>query len=317
MRTVFLGTPAVAVPSLDALVDGGHQVGLVVTQPDRPVGRSRRPSAPPVKERALALGLEVAQPARVRDGALLEAIASCDPDILVVVAYGRLLPLDVLKAAPHGALNVHFSLLPAYRGAAPVQWALARGESVTGVTTMRLVERLDEGDVYLRREVPIEAGEHAPALARRLADVGAALLLETLAGLAGGALRAIPQDHARATFAPPLSREDGEYDPAWEAPALEGRVRGFDPWPGVWARCRGRRIRLAEAVALPGRRAAAPPGEVIGLEGGGLVVACGGGTTASIASLQPEGSKTISARDAVNGRRIGPGDRLERPASAA
>jgi methionyl-tRNA formyltransferase len=311
VRLVFLGTPQAAVSSFHALIDAGHDVPLVVTQPDRPAGRSRRPVAPPVKQAALERGSRVFQPAKVRNRAFREELATASPDLLVVVAYGRILPGPVLRLAARGAVNVHFSLLPAYRGAAPVQWALARGEERTGVTTMMMNERMDEGDILLQREVPIEAGEHAPRLEARLAGVGAELLLETLAGIEAGKVVPRPQRHERATLAPLLSRPDGEIGPGLSASEIEGRVRGFDPWPGVWLRRSGRRLRIVEARALAGAGESEPAGTITELAPEGLIMICGGGTRLLLTRVQPEGRRVLTARDAVNGRQLQPGDRLE------
>jgi methionyl-tRNA formyltransferase len=230
--------------------------------------------------------------------------------VLVVVAYGKILPRAVLDVPTLAPINVHFSLLPRYRGAAPVQWALARGEAVTGVTTMVISEGLDEGDVLLRQEVPIEPGEHAPRLLDRLAEVGGALLLRTLDGLRDGTVRPTPQDAADATLAPMLRNEDGVADFGLDAREIEGRVRGFDPWPGVWTRCRDRRIRIVEAEASSAETTEAPSGRVLQLRGEALAVACGRGTVLCVRAVQPEGRRVQSARDAVNGRRILPGDDL-------
>jgi methionyl-tRNA formyltransferase len=312
VKLVFLGTPRVAVPAFSALVDAGHEIDLVVTQPDRPSGRSRTPAAPPVKEFALELGLEVSQPTKVRNEAFGESIASRKPDLLVVVAYGRILPGKVLRTAPLGAVNVHFSLLPLYRGAAPVQWALARGESITGVTTMLMNERMDEGDILLQREVAIAAAEHAPALQERLAAIGAELLLETLSGLQSGSIEPRPQDHALATMAPIIEKSDGEIDPGLHAREIEGRVRGFDPWPGVWLRRSGKRLRLVEGRALDTTPREEPAGRIAELTAEGLVMVCGEGSSLLLTKVQPEGRRALSARDAVNGRQIQVGDRLEK-----
>lgn len=316
MRVVFLGTPDSAVPSLEALARSGATVPLVVTRPDRPVGRRGTPQPPPVKEAAARLGLPVIQPAKVRkDPAPLERIRSERPDFLAVVAYGKILPASLLDTARRACVNVHFSLLPSYRGAAPVQWALARGETVTGVSTMRMSEGLDEGDVLLQEAVAIEAGERAPSLTRRLAHVGAALLVRTLEGLEAGAISPRPQDHARASFAPLLTREDGCADFSMSAEELEGRVRGFDPWPGVWAAtATGRRVRLVTARAIsPPAGERARPGTVVGVEGDAVVVACGGRSTLAVAVLHPEGRRRMTGREAVNGRHLSTGSRLERP----
>jgi methionyl-tRNA formyltransferase len=309
---VFLGTPQAAVPPLEALLKAGHAVSLVVTRPDRPVGRSGRPVAPPVKLVAERHGIAVLQPVKVRGADFEERVRREAPDLLAVVAYGRILPVGLLRVARHGAVNVHFSLLPRYRGAAPVQWALVRGETVTGVTTMLVAERLDEGDILLQRQVAIEPGEHAPALEGRLAEHGAELLLETLEALGRGALQPRPQDHARATHAPLLSAADGEVDPAWEAREIEGRVRGFDPWPGAWVRSGARRLRLVEAGAMLSRSAgSAEPGRVLGLEDERLLVACGGQSVLGVSRLQVEGRRPVGAREAINGRLVRPDDRFE------
>jgi methionyl-tRNA formyltransferase len=311
VKVAFLGTPACGLPSLEALLAAGHRVTLVVTQPDRPTGRSGVPQAPPVKRLALERGIPVAQPSKVRTPAFVDTLAAESPEILVVVAYGRILPRPVLDLAPRGAINVHFSLLPRYRGAAPVQWALARGEKVTGVTTMQISEELDAGGILLQRAVPIEPGEHAPQLLDRLARLGSALLVETLELLEHGTLGATPQDPSQATCAPALSPSDGEADLTLPAGELEGRIRGFDPWPGVWARRSGRRIRLVDGVALSLAPGAGPPGRVLGLTEAGLVIACGEGSCLGVRRLQAEGRRVIDAKDAMNGRVLVPGDQLE------
>jgi methionyl-tRNA formyltransferase len=212
-----MGTPESAVPSLDAILAARHEIPLVVTQPDRPAGRSGAPRPPPVKVRAEAHGIPVIQPAKVRTPDFRAAVAEAAPDVIAVVAYGRILTRPVRDTARMGAVNLHFSLLPAYRGAAPVQWALARGEHVTGITTFRLDDGLDTGDALAHRKVPIFEGEHAPALLARLAEEGAALLVGTLVGLAAGSIRPVPQDATHATAAPLLRTEDGLWDPVWSA----------------------------------------------------------------------------------------------------
>jgi methionyl-tRNA formyltransferase len=310
VKVVFLGTPGSAVPTLEALLAAGHSVPLVVTQPDRPAGRSGAPRPPAVKSAALAEGIPVTQPERVRPPAFRDSLAIEGPDALVVVAYGRILPQEVLDVAPLGAINVHFSLLPKYRGAAPVQWALANGERITGVTTMLMNARMDEGDVLLRRELCIEPLEHTPSLTLRLANLGAAALVETLARLQRGEIDPLPQDPAEATYARLLAAADGEADPGLTAVEIEGRVRGFDPWPGVWMGCAGKRIRIVEAQAVAGARVEDLPGAVIGLEGDALRVACGGASILAVRRVQPEGRRVMTPREAVNGRHLVPGDRL-------
>jgi methionyl-tRNA formyltransferase len=264
-----------------------------------------------VKRAARELGIEVHQPRRIRGTGFRDWLHARNPDLLVVVAFGRILPRAVLESAPHGAINLHFSLLPAYRGAAPVQWALAHNEPVTGVTTMQLNEGMDEGDLLLQREVAVETDEHAPALQSRLSTAGARLLVETLAALEAGSLVPRPQDVEGVSYAPMLSAADGEVAlEEMSATDIAGRVRGFDPWPGVWVRRAGRRLRLAEAVVLPGRTEAAP-GRVLELVPEGLVIACGDGTQLALRRVQPEGRRLLEVRDAVNGRQIVPGDLLE------
>ena len=284
MKIVFLGTPAMAVPSLESLVRAGHDLVQVVTRADRPLGRS---------------------------ASFVEGLSALAPELLVVVAYGRILPRAVLDVAPHGAINVHFSLLPNYRGAAPVQWALARGEATTGVTTMQIDEGLDEGDVLLRRECAIEPGEHAPSLNRRLSALGAELLVETVERLAAGSLTPEPQEHDAATFAPLLTAADGAVDPgALQASEIAGRIRGFDPWPGVWLERAGKRLRLIDADERSGRDERAEPGTLLELDEGALPLVCAGGTLLFLTEVQPEGRRVMPVADAVNGRQLAPGDRL-------
>ncbi len=313
MRVAFLGTPSAAVPALDALAVAGHDLVAVVTQPDRPSGRHRTPRPPPVKVRAIERGIPVHQPPSAKDGALREILEAAAPDVLAVVAYGKILPPDILRVPTFGGVNVHFSLLPAYRGAAPVQWALARGESRTGVTTMRIEEGLDTGAVYLAREVAIDDGEHAPALQARLAEVGARLLVETLDALGRGAIEPRPQDDSLATLAPILERADGAFAPSWSAAEIEGRVRGFDPWPGVWARRGNGRIRLVDVKALPGARTGESPGRVFAYRDDEFLLACAAGTVLAVGAVQPEGRRVLRSSEARNGRHLAEGDLLEPP----
>lgn len=299
-------------PTLDALIDAGHQVPLVVCQPDRAAGRSRKLQPPPVKQAALRHGLELFQPDKVRCRAFRERLEAENPDLLVVVAYGRILGEPTLHCAPHGAVNVHFSLLPSYRGAAPVQWALARGETVTGVSTMRMSRGLDAGDILLQRDLKIRRSEHTPALMARLAELGAELLLETLTGLNEGSLQARPQDPAAATYAPPLSRQDGFRDPEDSAESIAACVRAFDPWPGVWFRIDGKRVRIRKAEVVETPDSQVLPGTVVKAASDGLVLACGGGSALAVEVLQFEGRKAVTAADAVHGRAVREGDRVVR-----
>ena len=317
MRLAFFGTPESAVPTLEAVVAAGHEVSHVVTRPDRPIGRSRHPQPPPIKRAALRHGLTIDQPEKIRRREFCEILRRSELDVLVVVAYGKILPRRVLDTGRLGAVNVHFSKLPAYRGAAPVQWALAEGRTMSGVTTMLMNERLDEGDILLARDVAILPGEHAPALTERLAVTGAELLVRTLAELESRLLTPRPQDHDVATYAPILRREDGRADFSLPATLVEGRVRGFDPWPGVWAERRGRRLRIVEAVALGDGTDAGPEGRVLDVDGDAAIVACGHGTTLAIRAVQFEGRRVLSVREAVNGRQLEVGDILEREADTA
>ncbi len=309
MRLAFLGTGRFAVPSLEAVLDAGHDVATLVTQPDRESGRGRELAPPPTKLAALARGLAVQQPRRIRLPEAVDALAALAPDILVVVAYGQILPPAVLGLAPRGAVNVHASLLPLYRGAAPIQWAVARGERETGVTTMQLDEGLDTGPILLARATPIGPEETAGELQERLAALGATLLLETLAGLAANRLQPRPQDHARATLAPILRKEDGRVDWRLAAREIGWRVRGFHPWPGMTATWQGRGLKLlrvAEALPGPGE-----PGQVLAVEAQGLVVGCGGGSRLRLVEVQPESRRAMPAGAWAAGARVRPGDRFD------
>jgi len=316
VRIVFFGTPVVAVPPLRRLVDAGYEIPLVVTQPDRPVGRSRKPVAPAVKQFALETGLTLEQPVRIRTRSFRERVGACGPDLLVVVAFGRILSMKLIEQTPMGAVNLHFSLLPRYRGAAPVQWALANGDRTTGVTTMLINERLDEGDTLLTETVPIQPREHAPELFDRLAGIGSRVLFDTVEALAAGTIRPQPQVHDEATLAPILQRTDGWVDPALlEARLIVGRIRGFDPWPGVWLQHRDRRLRLVRAETLddpPAGSAVDEPGRLIDLGGAGAALVCRGGTVLRLLEVQPEGRRAMPTADALNGRQLVLGEKLER-----
>lgn len=296
-----MGTPAFAAPSLRLLAEL-HEVAEVVTQPDRPAGRGRRLQAPPVKQSALELRLPVYQPAGIRRREACERIARHRPDVIAVVGYGQMIPRRIRDLAPHGCVNVHSSLLPKYRGAAPVNWAVARGETRTGVTTMRIEKKMDAGDILLARETEIGPHETASAVNRRLAPMGAELLAETLERLAAGTLRPVPQDHAAATRAPLLRREDGLVDWSLPAQSIYDRLRGFDPWPGIHTYFRGKRLRIRAAkpaAAAPGR-----PGRLRS-DRRELSVDCGAGRLV-LEQVQLEGRKSISALDFARGFRPAP-----------
>jgi len=318
MRIIFMGTPESAVPSLKRCVDEGHEVLSVWTQPDRPAGRGNRLKAPPVKEYALSAGLEVHQPAKIRTDEALALFNAREFDAAVVVAYGRILPPSFLRAPRRGCVNVHFSLLPKYRGAAPVNWAVVRGERETGVTTMLMDEGLDTGPVLLQRPTEIRRAETAPQLLERLSHEGADLLAETLARFEEIEPRA--QRGGDATLAPVLRREDGLIDWSLDAFDVERRVRGFQPWPNAHTVYKGRRLILWRAEphareaglgdAAPGDESPTAFGTLVVARGDELVVACGGGTTLRVLELQPEGKQRMPARDFVNGSRPQAGESL-------
>jgi methionyl-tRNA formyltransferase len=301
VRIVFLGTPEFAVPTLEQSVEAGHDVAVVVTQPDRPKGRGHEPAAPPVKEAALRLGLEVHQPDRIRTPEAIELLRGLKPEAMVVVGYGKIIPQAIIDIPPQGIVNVHASLLPKYRGAAPVQWAIANGETETGVTTMRIDAGLDTGDILLQRETGIGPEETAVELAERLAAMGAALLVETLAGLERGEIVPRPQDSTQATFAPVLKKEDGRIE--WSRPAHEivNRIRGFAPWPGCHTSLRGKTLEILKARIIEdggGQPGSAHPTR------SRLVVSCGGGTALEILEVRMEGRKKMRAADFQNGYHV-------------
>ena len=305
MRVVFMGTPAFAVPSLDALAGAGHELVAVVAQPDRPAGRGQALREPATKAWARRHGVPMLQPEKVRDGRLAAELGALRPDVLCVAAYGRILGKDLLELAPHGALNVHGSLLPKYRGAAPVQWAVANGETETGVSIMQMDEGLDTGDVLLQRVLPIEPGDTADALAPRLAALGGEALVEALARAQGGRLVPVPQDGARATLAPILTREHGKIDWTRAAKEIHDRLRGFTPWPGAWTTLDGKGLKIIDAACEDVRADAATwaPGTATVVAGRGLVVSCAHPTALLVRRVQPEGKGPQSAADFANGLR--------------
>jgi methionyl-tRNA formyltransferase len=299
LKIAFLGTPAFAVPPLDALARAGHDVRCVVAQPDRPAGRGQELREPATKAWARARGLPVLQPEKVRDGRLAAELRAFGPDVLVVVAYGRILGRDLLDLAPLGAVNVHASLLPRWRGAAPIQWAIAEGDRETGVTIMRMDEGLDTGDLLLQRACAIAPDDTAGALGERLAALGAEALVEALPALAAGRLAPVRQDPRAVTLAPIIDKEHGRLDFAARAERLAARVRGFTPWPGAFTTAGGRLLKVhrARAVADAG---ALPPGGVREVDGG-LLVGCGEGTALLLEEVQLEGKRRMSAGELLRG----------------
>lgn len=308
-RLVFFGTPEFALPTLARLVETGRVPRLVVSRPPRPAGRGQALAEPPVARWARAHGLTVSQPERVRDAAFLEALGALAPDVAVVVAFGQIFPPSLLELPRQGCINLHASLLPRHRGAAPVQAAIAAGDATTGVTTMRMAAGLDSGPILLQRETPIGAAETAGELLARLATLGAGLVLDTLAGLERGTLVGRAQDETRATYAPRLDKAVARVGWSQDAAALANRLRAFTPWPGLEAELRGAPVKLRRATAAAGTQGAAP-GTVLGLRDGALQVACGGGSALAIAELQRPGRKALTAAEFANGERLRPGDRF-------
>jgi methionyl-tRNA formyltransferase len=320
MKLVFCGTPQFAVPTLEALLAAGHHIALVVSQPDRPVGRNQQLTGPPVKIAALAAGLPVTQPEKIRGNAefraLLESIA---PDAIVVVAYGRIIPPWMLALPRLGCINLHGSLLPKYRGAAPIQWAVAMGDAFTGNTTMLLEEGLDTGPILLQQTIEIAPEQTAVELFDQLAHAGAPMVVDTLAGLAGGTIHPEPQNDAFATFAPLLDREDGRMDfAARTAIELKNRWRGFQPWPGAFTAFDGKKLivhRMEVAAppssieSVPAQSGLAAPGQ-IRIERHRLFVACAEDTWLEFLELQLEGKKRLAAAEFLRGTALSASTRL-------
>ncbi len=310
LRVVFMGTPEFSVPSLAALAVS-ETVTLAVTNPDRPAGRGQALVAPPVKAEAARLGIPVFQPEKAKAPESVARIAAESPDVIVVVAYGHILPPSILAIPKHGCINVHASLLPRYRGAAPINWAIARGETTTGVTIMKMDPGMDTGPMLHVREIPIGEDDTAGTMFPKLAALGAQALAEALRKLHDGTLAETPQDNALATYAPMLKKEHGLID--WAKPAREVRdlVRGMTPWPSAYAMHGGRTLKVLSA-AVDGAAASRPagaPGEIVAVGKDGIVVACGEGAL-RLVQVQPEGGKAMTAWAYAQGRRIAKGDRL-------
>jgi methionyl-tRNA formyltransferase len=299
VRLVFLGTPAFAVPSLERTVAAGHTVIAVFTQPDRPKGRGQKEAMPPVKEAALRLGLTVYQPERIRRPEVVEQLRAMAPEAMAIVGYGQIIPQAILDIPPNGIINVHASLLPKYRGAAPVQWAIAEGETHTGVTTMRINAGLDTGDILLKWETAIGPQETAVELGERLAVAGADLLVRTLADLP--AIHPEPQDDSQATFAPVLKKEDGQIDWHWPRVQILNRIRGLAPWPGCYSFLRGQRFHIWKGASA---RIALSPG-ALRADGRSLFAGCGGGSI-ELLEVQLEGKKRMPAAAFLNGFPLAP-----------
>ncbi len=312
-KIVFMGTPEFAVPSLQALLDAdpgtvGRVVG-VVTQPDRPKGRGHQLAPPPIKVLARQAGLPILQPVKMKDPEFLDALRSWTPDVIVVTAFGRILPPVILDLPPMGCINVHGSLLPKYRGAAPIQWALINGETEAGITTMLMDPGLDTGPMLLHEAIPIHPTDTAGDLAERLAPVGGRLLLETLAGLKSGRLRPTPQDPAKATLAPLLKKEDGMLNWKDEAIAISNRIRGLTPWPGAYTYCGEERWQIWRAQTAPVSCAEAEPGAIIEVTKETIRIATAKGSLL-LQEIQPASGKRLSVRQYLVGHQVAIGSRL-------
>lgn len=310
MRIVFLGSGRFAIPSFEALLDAGHDVPALVTQPDRESGRGRDLAPPPIKPVAERRGIPVLQPRRVREPEAQDALRRLEPDLQVVVAFGQILPRSVIDMAPRGTVNVHASLLPRLRGAAPIQWAIATGEAQTGVTAMLIDEGLDTGPLLLARSAPIGPDETAAELEPRLARLGADVLLETVRGLEAGTIVPAPQDAARATLAPILKKEDGRIDWSATASTIACRARGFDPWPGAFTLHEGRLLKALRVREAPAPAPSAPAGTVVLVASDGVVIACGEGTALRLVEVQPESRRAMPASAWAAGARLHVGARL-------
>lgn len=309
MRLIYLGTPTFAVPALERLVAGGHEVVEVVTQPDRPKGRGKQLFSSPVKEAALRMGLPVFQPERVRRPEAVEHLRAHGVELMVIVGYGQIIPQSILDLAPRGIINVHGSLLPKYRGAAPIQWSIVNGETVTGVTTMKIDAGLDTGDMLLKAETAIGPEETAVELGQRLAPLGAGLLMETLSRL--DEIAPERQNPAEATYAPILKKEDGLIDWRQSAQSIHNRIRGLQPWPGAYSAFRGQTINIwrSSAAAWPAPPGARP-GQIVSVKP--VLVSTGDGLL-ELSEVQLEGRKRISASDFANGQRLSHNEVLGEP----
>ena len=308
MRIVFMGTPESAVPSLRRLLDDGHEIIALWTQPDKPAGRGNKLHQSPVKEFASQHNLIINQPFKIKTEEAKTLFASHNADAAIVVAYGKILPAEFLQAPRYGCINVHFSLLPKYRGAAPVNWAIVNGEKETGVTTMKIVEELDAGPILLQHPTQIEAHETAPELLTRLAETGAELLSETLKRF--DTIQPQPQRDEESTLAPILTREDGLIDWSMDVFAIEQRVRGFQPWPNAHTSFRTQRLIIWKATPEWIEQLVFTRGQIIEARGDRLIIACGEATALRVSELQTEGGRRLSARDFLNGMHLKVGELL-------
>jgi len=305
---VFMGTPAAAAATLEQLLQGPDRIVGVVTQPDRPAGRGQKTAPSPVRRVAEAHSIPVVAPEKTRDPQFVDTLRNWRPEIIVVVAYGRILPKTILELAPHGCLNVHYSILPKYRGAAPAAWTIINGETIAGVTTMRLVQKMDAGPVYLQESITMAPDETSGSLQTKLTPIGSRILLETLRQLKEGALQPREQDESAVTFAPMLKKEDGRIDWNQSALAIERRVRGLDPWPGAYTHIGNKLLKVHRAKVLP-TDGKGNPGEVIRADAGGFWVATGAGII-GLEEVQLENKRRLPGAEFIKGARITTGDRF-------
>lgn len=309
MRILFMGTPDFAVPCLERLIQDEHEIVGVVTQPDKPKGRGHKLMPPPVKETALANDIEVFQPQSLKNEGFLPELKKLQPELIVVVAYGKILPRYILEFPKNGCINVHASLLPKYRGAGPIQWSIIEGEKITGVTTMYMGEQLDAGDMILKAQIPIDHEETAGTLFDRLAIMGAELLAQTLERIVAGDVPREKQDESLVTYAPMISRETGHIDWNKDAESIRNLIRGTNPWPLSYSFYQGQIVKIIHA--FKGKPFKGKPGEILMADKHGILVACGDGETLCIDEIQLQGSKRMRVVDFLNGHTITVGTILE------
>ena len=312
MRIVFMGTPDFSVPALEALVEGGHEVVAAITQPDKPKGRGKAVLMTPVKEKAMELGIPVYQPVKVREPEFVEKLRQMEPDAIVVVAFGQILPKSILEIPRYGCVNIHASLLPKYRGAAPIQWAVIDGERESGVTTMFMNEGLDTGDMLEKEAVTLDPKETGGSLHDKLSAIGGRLILSTLKGLEDGTLKGTPQTDEGTCYAKMLKKSLGDIDWTMDAAAIERLIRGLNPWPSAYTCLHGKTLKIWDGDVLE-REYGVEPGTVAEVAKDRLVVQTGQGSLV-IRSLQPEGKKRMDAGDFLGGYAVEAGTRLERRA---
>jgi methionyl-tRNA formyltransferase len=310
LKIIFCGTPAFALPSLrDLIAQTDFQIAGVVTQPDRPRGRGKEVASSPVKDAAAAAGIPVYQPQKIRAEESYEYFRDAAPDVVVIIAYGQIIPARLIEIPRLGWINLHGSLLPKYRGAAPIHWAIAKGETRTGLTTMQIDAGLDTGPMLLKHETEIAPDETAPELYARLAEAGAPLIVETLRGLASGTITPTPQDNSQATLAPPLKKDDGRINWSLPAQTIYNRIRGFHPWPGAFTTFRGKQCAIWGKPAPDQSGVTSTPG-TIRANSADVDVTCGAETALRLEFVQLEGRNKISAREFANGARLQPNERL-------